>query len=298
VTADGHTIVTTANQRVSQIWTVPASGDVRAAKQITSGAGQDGYHGLDWTPDGRLVFSSNDGGQSDIWSMNADGSNRKQITSDAYRDEALAVSPDGRYVVFETNRQKTNRPHLWQMDLDGGNLKQLTEVEDQAPHISPDGRQVVYAAWNLSQGSSMWQVSIDGGVPVQLTDYFIQVPTFSPDGNWIAFSYYDDQVTPKRWRNAIIPATGGGKPVKLFDRPSFDYQHLQWTPDGRSLSYIGAPAHPSNIWLQPVAGGEPKKLTDFKSDLIYRHVWSRDGKLIALARGSGMSDVMLIKDSR
>jgi Tol biopolymer transport system component len=144
----------------------------------------------------------------------------------------------------------------------------------------------------------MWQVSIDGGPPVQLTDYYIQVPVFSPDGNWIAFIYYDDQVTPKRWRNAVIPATGHVKPIKLFDRPNIDNQHVQWTPDGRSLSYIGPPAYPSNLWLQAVAGGAPKQLTDFKSDLIYHHAWSRDGKQIALARGSEMSDVVLIKDSR
>ena len=184
------------------------------------------------------------------------------------------------------------------MDLDGGNLKELTEVEDQNPHISPDSRQVVYASWNLSQGSSMWQVSLDGGKPEQLTDYYIQVPVFSPDGKWIAFLYYDDQVTPKRWRTGIIPATGHVKPVKSFDRPNIDYQHIQWTPDGQSLSYMGAPAFPSNVWLQPVSGGEPKKLTDFKSDIIYRHVWSRDGKQIALARGNEISDVVLIRNPK
>jgi serine/threonine protein kinase/Tol biopolymer transport system component len=295
VTADGSTIVTTARQRTSQIWTLPANGDVRAAKQITSGVGQDGDDGLSWTPDGRLVFSSYDGGQSDLWVMNADGSNRQRITSDAYLDQAPAVSPDGRYIVFESYRRKGNVPNLWRMDLDGGNLKELTSVEDQTPHISPDGRQVVYASWQQSQGSSMWQVSIDGGAPVQLTDYYIQGPQFSPDGNWIAFIYYDDQVTPKRWRNGIIPATGHVRPVKLFDRPNIDDQHVQWTPDGRSLSYIGAPAYPENLWLQPVAGGAPKQLTNFKSDRTYHHVWSRDGKQLALARGNEMSDVVLLR---
>ncbi len=99
----------------------------------------------------------------------------------------------------------------------------------------------------------------------------------------------------RRWRNAIIPATGGVKPLILFDRPNIDYQFVRWTPDGRYLSYIGAPGYPSNIWLQPVAGGEPKKLTDFKSDIIFRHAWSRDGKILALARGTETSDVVLMK---
>ncbi|MEP6570456.1 MAG: hypothetical protein ABJC10_11845, partial [Acidobacteriota bacterium] len=299
VTADGHTIVTTSNDRVSQIWTVPSGGNLSGAKQITSGAGRDGFYGLDWTPDGRIVFSSQDGGQSDVWIMNADGSNRKRITSDDPSDLAPAVSPDGRYLVFESYRPKHNTPVIWRMDLDGGNLKQLTSIEDQAPQFSPDGQGVVYMSWAPGvQGTSMWQVSIDGGVPVRLTDYYAQFPSFSPDGNWIAFLYYDDQVTPKRWRNAIIPASGGVKPVKLFDRPNIDYQFARWTRNGRYLSYIGPPGYPGNVWLQPVAGGEPKKLTDFKSDIIYQIAWSRDGKTLALARGAETTDVVLMKDSR
>ena len=54
---------------------------------------------------------------------------------------------------------------------------------------------------------------------------------------------------------------------------------------GRHVSFIGAPPDPSNIWLQPVDGGEPRKLTDFKSDYIFRHEWSRDGKSLYLVRG-------------
>jgi Tol biopolymer transport system component len=72
---------------------------------------------------------------------------------------------------------------------------------------------------------------------------------------------------------------------------------VRWTPDGRHLSFIGAPPDPSNIWLQPAAGGEPRKLTDFKSDYIFRHAWSADGSL-ALVRGRGTSDVVLLKDEK
>jgi serine/threonine protein kinase/Tol biopolymer transport system component len=297
VTADGRKVVTVALDTVSQVWTVPANGDTSRAKQITSGAGQDGHRGLAWTPDGRIVFSSRDGGQSDIWIMDADGSNRRRLTSDAIRDYSLAVSSDGRYVVFETYRTKSNTADIWRMDLDGGNLTQLTGSAKEQPHVSPDGRWVVFQQWG-EQGLSLGKVSIDGGQPVRLTDYLSSDPVFSLDGNWIAFTYYDEEVTPKRWRNAVIPASGGVRPVKLFDRPNFRYQHLQWTPDGRHLSYVGPPAVPSNIWLQPVEGSEPRKLTDFKSGSIYHHVWSRDGKWLALARGAETTDVVLLTDTR
>jgi Tol biopolymer transport system component len=131
---------------------------------------------------------------------------------------------------------------------------------------------------------------------VQLTDYNSQTPEHSPDGSSIVCTTFDDQVTPKRWRNAIVAASGG-PPIKQFDRPNYAYQYIRWTRDGRFLSYIGQPAIPSNIWLQPVGGGEPHKLTEFKSDMIFRHAWSRDGKTLAVVRGNRTTDVVLMKDS-
>ncbi len=54
----------------------------------------------------------------------------------------------------------------------------------------------------------------------------------------------------------------------------------------------------SNIWSQPLDGGAPKQLTDFKTDRIFAFDWSRDGKQLAVSRGTVTSDVVLIKDFR
>ena len=56
---------------------------------------------------------------------------------------------------------------------------------------------------------------------------------------------------------------------------------VRWLPDGSAFGYISTRGGVSNIWLQPVEGGEPKQLTDFKSDVIFSFDWSRDGKQIA-----------------
>jgi serine/threonine protein kinase len=302
VTADGLTLVTVTRQTLTRLELVPADGNMSQVARITlSEANREGDSGFAWTPDGRIVFSSDEGSQSDLWIMNANGNGRRRLTSDSYWDGDPAISSDGRYIVFASNRPGGGSvAHLWRMDLDGGNLTQLTSGEDTSPNISPDVRWVIYSSWNPGPkgitGQGVWKVSIDGGAPVQLTDYNSPSPEYSPDGNWIVATVFDDQVTPKRWRNAIIPASGGS-PIKQFDRPNFGYQHANWTRDGRHLSYIGPPAIPSNIWLQPIAGGEPRKLTDFKTDMIFAHAWSWDGKILTVVRGNRTTDVVLMKDS-
>jgi Tol biopolymer transport system component len=303
VTADGRTLVTVIMQRLTRIETIPAGGDTgRAARLTTAEANQEGFYGLAWTPQGRIVFSSFEDGQSDIRIMNADGSGRQRLTSDAFHDVLPAVSPDGRHVVFVSNRPEgKNVARLWRMDVDGGNLIQLTVENAYSPHVSPDGRRVVYGSWSVPESaSSLWmslrKVSIDGGEPVGLTDYSASEPSYSPDGQWIS-CYARDPARPDEWRYSVIPAAGG-RAVRQFDLTGFQYQFVRWSPDGRYLSYIGAPPDPSNIWLQPAEGGEPRKLTDFKSDYIFRHAWSPDGRTLALVRGRGTSDVVLMRDER
>ena len=71
---------------------------------------------------------------------------------------------------------------------------------------------------------------------------------------------------------------------------------LRWTADGSGLTYINNQGGVSNIWMQPLAGGPPKQLTDFKSDMIFHFDWSRDGKQLALSRGIFTSDVILLNN--
>jgi eukaryotic-like serine/threonine-protein kinase len=300
VTADGRTLVTVTMQSLSRIETIPAGGDTsRPTRLTTAEANQEGYYGFALAPDGRAVFSSFEGGQPDLWVMNADGSGRRRLTSDRFFDGHPSVSPDGRYVVYHSNRPDGSTIlRLWRMDIDGGNVVQLAARADLRSHISPDGRWVIYAVWQPDEKlQSLWKVSIDGGEPIRVTDYPTGEPVYSPDGHWIVCDFLDEQAKPSLWRYAIIPASGG-RPIRQFDFPGFQYQYVQWTPDGGHLSYIGSPPDPSNIWLQPAEDGEPRKLTDFKADYIFRHAWSRDGRTLALVRGRGTSDVVLLRDER
>lgn len=88
----------------------------------------------------------------------------------------------------------------------------------------------------------------------------------------------------------------GGAPIKVLDPPVS--ARLRWMPDGRALCYIDIRKGVSNLWRLPLDGGPPKQITDFKTDQIFQFDWSRDGRWLALARGSVTSDVVLVKDSK
>jgi Tol biopolymer transport system component len=80
--------------------------------------------------------------------------------------------------------------------------------------------------------------------------------------------------------------------------PTLSVFVIQWTPDGRALAYVDTRGGVSNIWRLPIDGRPSTQLTDFKSDLIFRFAWSRDGKELALARGMLSRDIVLIRDLR
>ncbi len=242
------------------------------------------------------MFVSNEGGKADIWIGNPDGSNRKQLTANNSMNFAPAVSADDRYVVFVS--WLNGKRNLWRMDFNGSNPTRLTSgLSDGAPSLTPDSRWVVYTAYDGVK-PELWKVSIDGGAPVKVIDRVVTVPIVSPDGKWIAYTYPEstDPSAPPN-RIAIMPFDGG-PPVKTF---SFTVSGTvlslpQWAADGKSLFYTVNANNVSNVWSQPIDGGSPKQITDFKEMLITGFAWSRDGKQLACTRGNLLRDAILITD--
>jgi serine/threonine protein kinase/Tol biopolymer transport system component len=306
LTADSRSLVTVQSDESSNIWIVPG-GDASRAKQITSGAGKygagdfvsspaglgraDGGGGIAWTPDGRLVYHSLASGKLDIWLMDADGSNQKQLTSDAGSNYHPSVCGDGRYIVFQSDR--AGSLNIWRMDLDGGSPKQLSDNSGQIPNCSPDGKWVAYALYVGGIGS-MWRVPIDGGAAtlVSKVNDVAQYPVFSPDGKLLACNY----IPPgSDWQLRIAALSfETGEALKVFEVRTLDVRReLRWTADGRAITYFETHKSISNIWSQSLGGEAPKQLTSFAADQIFSFAWSRDGRL-AVARGSVTSDVVLI----
>jgi Tol biopolymer transport system component len=274
-------------------------GDLAHLTQITSGKFEGGVGtngGLSWAPDGRIIYTSLSSGNADIWAMKSDGSDQKQLTADTAVDVDPVVSADGRCVVFVSNRGGITG--LWRMDLDGGNIKMLSELDDHKPQISADSKWIIFDSWR-SHKRALWKMPIEGGDAVQLTDKFTSSCGISPDDKSVACFYRADEQPGSPWRIMILPFDGG-KLLKTSDVSMQDIipleASLSSTPDGRAITYISSIGGTPNLWSQPLDGGAPKKLTDFKENGVWRYAWSHGGKEIALSRGSVTSDVVLLKD--
>jgi eukaryotic-like serine/threonine-protein kinase len=289
--ADSTRLLTVSVSSFSNLWVVPDA-DAARAKQVSPVHDRGG---VAWTPDGRVVYSTETGGAWDIWIMNADGSNRRQLTNGVGQNVDPQVSPDGRYIVFTSTRAGT--VDTWRMDLQGGHAFQLTkDVFSVTPTFSPDGRWVVYKG-----GAKIWKIPVEGGTPVALTDRPAFRPVVSPDGRWLACFYNDVPVRTGApfHKIAIIPFEGG-PPVKMFDFEgnSTTRDVLQWTADSRAVVYNLMNDNVSNIWRQAVDGGAPLKITDFKDSLINDFAFSRDGRQLVCTRGTVIREAVMVTDLR
>ena len=97
----------------------------------------------------------------------------------------------------------------------------------------------------------------------------------------------------------MIPANGGPE-IKTFTVPTSGtvLAIMQWSLDGKSILYTWTANNVTNVWSQPLDGGPPKQVTDFKEMLITGFGWSRDGKQLACSRGTLMRDAVLITDKK
>lgn len=290
LTSDSSRVAAVQDQSVSSIWVAPDA-DANRAKQIASEVAW--IRELAWTPEGRIIYRSNAGGSAELWMMNADGSNQKQLTSGAHASRGLDVSPDGRYITFSSDR--AGRFNLWRVDSDGGNLKQLTNADDDFyPHCSLDGQWVVFQRGVMEP--RLWRVPIGGGEPEQLTKTRAVWPDISPDGQKIVYYFLDPEVGESHWRIGIVSARGGS-PLQRFDLPPTVApagRFVRWSPDRQSIAFVNNSNGLSDIWLQPLNGSQPKQLTNFRAEQIIAFDWSGDGRSLAVVRGVETSDVVLI----
>lgn len=285
-TADGKSFIAIQTNKTSTILVSQPEPD--EFKEIVSETGE--LHPFVWTPEGKIIFRSSKDGISNLWTMDTEGNNRKQLTVNAQVDSrGLCISPDGKYLVFASWR--LGKSNLWRVDAGGGNLTQLTNGEiDTRPQCSPDGRSIIYQR-GLHTKPVLWKVKLDGGEPVQLTDFYAKWNSISSDGLRVSFL----QMVDRKWRIGII-SSAGGEILQQLDTPaSLSENEIRWSSDDRSLLFIGSDGGVFNIWNLPLDGTETKPVTNFKSHYLEDFGWSPDGSKLAVAKSLTVSDAVFVE---
>jgi len=298
ITADSHILVTAQQNDQAKLY-VSARPEWTRISEVPVSGHYLGKWGLAWSADGRIMYASFASDGENVWKVTPTGAEREPLTRSGKVGalyEFSSVCGEGKYLVVDSNLG--SGVNIWRMDMDGSNPLQLTRGNvDVNPTCSSEGRWVAYnPLWHGMW--TIWKVGIDGGEPVQLTHELTHFPAFSPDGKWIACIYRPDPQKPLLI--GIFPASGGAI-SKTFPFPTpltVEDWRIRWAPDGRSINYVDTSQGVSNLWSQPVDGGPPRKLTDFKTDLIFNFAWSPDGQKLVLSRGTEGFDVVMITNFR
>jgi eukaryotic-like serine/threonine-protein kinase len=293
LTADSRQLVSIEKRRLTSIWTATKSQEsysIHLARPVSD------YDKVSWAPDGRIIYGEKSGEDWNIWAAEADGNNPRQLTFGLFGDREASLSPDGHNLVFV--RTSRNRTTVWAMNVEDGNPREVSQQStSHAPALSPNGEWIVYTAPSLTKWSVLWRIPMQGGRSTQLNDAISRSPSISPDGKLIACFYLDERVDSQmtRMSMAVIPVEGG-VPAKIFETSARVNQPagVQWTEDGKALTYVDSRSGHSNIWSQPLEGGPPTQITGFKDEEIFSFDWSKDGKRLVLLKGSITSDVVLM----
>ena len=289
LTADAMMLATVQRTKAMYIW-VAAVNDINRPLQITHGVQRDdGWRGLTWTADGRIVYRSSATGEAILYIVNADGKENRPLSKSTEQNLDPIVLPDGRSLAWTAG--PGGQRNIWRMNLDGSNEQRLTNGDGEwFPQFTRDGKWMIYQALDKAKERLLWKKPLDGGAAEQLTHEPSYAPVLSPDDKWIACNYRSE---PHAIGIAVIPITGG-KPEKIFPVHGVNDRIIRWTQDSKALVYVVTKNGVSNLVSQPLPDGPTKPLTDFKELEIFNFAWSLDYKYLALSRGVNTGDVVLI----
>jgi len=137
---------------------------------------------------GRLVFDSVEQVE-ELREIDLVRGTSRQVTRSLAADRQPAYSPDGRWIVFSSNR--TGNLDLWLFDRQSGELRQLTDdaTQDWDPGFTPDGRRVLFSS-GRGGNLEIWSIDLDGSNARQVSADGVDAenPTMTPDGRWIVYT--------------------------------------------------------------------------------------------------------------
>jgi len=215
-----------------------------------------------WSADGKtIVYRMLNGKSFDLYLMDADGGNKRELLIDPEHDEKTpAFSRDGRKVVFFSDRDGI-KWNLYEIDVQTREVTRLTHenFEDKHPQYTPDGHVVFHS----SRGSM--KVTLEGGEEFYLMNLWSLEPRsgelrqlttsegmrdnrhawISPDGRYVAYhsniieaERHKPNVYLKKHRELCIATIDGKRHVNLTHGDHRNFKHPTWAADGRGLFFV------------------------------------------------------------
>jgi TolB protein len=190
--------------------------------------------------------------------MNADGSGYRRLTTDNSRQHYYpSLSPDGKSVLYSAFFA-TNNYEIYEMRLDNGSVKRLTNLlgVENAPEVSPDGRQIVFTRWspNTDQYQIMY-MDRDGGNMENIPRVLGWDPTWSPDGKQILFA--SDRSGSVQLHTVRLD----GKNLKGITNLPAIRGRSDWSPDGQLIVTYSGPAWNRELYIMNADGSNVRQLT-------------------------------------
>lgn len=230
-----------------------------------------------------IVYVSYDG---EIWSMNSEGLQQRQLTNSKVSETSLFLSPDGKTIFFSSD--ENNGRNIWKMNADGSERKQLTQADGGFVVGLSDNGAVVY--YLMAMGGGLFKVSSEGGTPTLLVEKALVNPAVSPDGKYVAHFVIESMI-----RKIAIMELETQKNVKLItpQQGGFLAKMLVWSSDSKNVNYVLSSNGNNTLWYAGPAT-DPVKAADLSSGEMLSFTSFENGRF-SYVTGDWRFDAMLIE---
>ena len=232
-----------------------------------------------WSPDGKqLVFTGYDGGLSDLFIVNADGSDLRRLTNDKYADLDPAWSPDGKTIAFTTDRGgetdfgtlKFGNMRIGLYHLDDGRIELLKHM-DQGKNINPvwapDGRSLAFVSDRGDGISNIFLYDFTDSNIYQLTDVYTGVTGITPLSPCLSWAHEADRLAFAYYEEGEYNVYGLDNPRSLKRQP---YQPPANPPLASLLAAQRRPATPPTAVASTAPGGTAQVPEPRAGGSVYR----------------------------